>query len=136
MDIGKLRLFSALKEKMDWLGQRQRVLSQSVANANTPDYKPKDLKPLNFDAVLRSADLAHDRKLTPTLTSQAHLTPNANAVEFKNSRKKDYREIHLSGNAVTVEDQMLKVSQTREDHVLTTQLYKKYTGFFKMVLKP
>lgn len=135
MDISKLRLFAAFKEKMDWLGQRQRVLSESVANANTPNYKPKDLKPLNFDAVLRSADLAHDRKLTTTLTSQAHLTPSANAVEFKNSRKKDYREISLSGNAITLEDQMLKVSQTREDHVLTTQLYKKYTGFFKMVLK-
>ena len=32
--------------KMDWASQRQKVLSQNVANADTPDYREKDLKKL------------------------------------------------------------------------------------------
>ncbi len=40
----KLDLFQAIAKRMSWLGQRQNVLSQNVANADTPNYVPQDLK--------------------------------------------------------------------------------------------
>ena len=48
MDLQNLTLFQMSEEKMRWLAQRQSVLSENIANANTPDYMPSDLKPLKF----------------------------------------------------------------------------------------
>jgi len=45
---GKPGLFHLLGQRMDWLGQRQKVLAQNIANADTPDYVPHDLKPQEF----------------------------------------------------------------------------------------
>jgi flagellar basal-body rod protein FlgB len=42
-----------ISRRMDWLSQRQTVLSQNVANADTPNYQPRDLKTLDFRAELR-----------------------------------------------------------------------------------
>lgn len=44
MDIGKLGMFANLKEKMDWLTQRQEVIAQNIANSDTPHYRANDLK--------------------------------------------------------------------------------------------
>lgn len=38
-------IMSLMKDKLAYLGQRQAVLAQNVANANTPGYKAKELAP-------------------------------------------------------------------------------------------
>ena len=38
MDLGDIKLFQALNARMSWLTDRQRVLAQNVANADTPNY--------------------------------------------------------------------------------------------------
>ncbi|MEK9971209.1 MAG: flagellar basal body protein, partial [Ferrovibrio sp.] len=43
MDLDKINVIKAITRRMDWLGERQRVLAENVANADTPGYKPKDL---------------------------------------------------------------------------------------------
>lgn len=136
MDINKLKLFAALNEKMDWLGQRQRVLTQNIANANTPDYKPKDLKPTDFRAALKLAD-SGNRALRTTATSEKHIMTGAAASpNFRESLKRDYRETTAAGNSITLEDQMNNLAQNTDENRLASQLYKKYAGMFRMVLKP
>ena len=136
MDINKLKLFAALNEKMDWLGQRQRVLTQNIANANTPDYKPKDLKPTDFRAALKQADTSN-RALRTTATSPQHVMTGATASpNFRENLKRDYRETTPAGNSNTLEDQMNNLAQNADENRLASQLYKKYAGMFRMVLKP
>src|SRR5262249_59309213 len=48
MDISGLGLFRMITQQLHWLGQRQDVLSQNVANADTPGYQARDLKPLSL----------------------------------------------------------------------------------------
>ena len=48
MDVSSIPLLSLLKERMAWLSQRQDLLSQNVANADTPGYTAHDLKPVDF----------------------------------------------------------------------------------------
>ena len=48
-----LTLFAAVKKRLNWLGQRQEILAQNISNADTPDYKAKDLKPYAFRDLLR-----------------------------------------------------------------------------------
>ena len=52
MDLGNLKLFKMAMTQMDWAAQRQKVLSQNIANADTPGYQPHDLKKLDFKHVL------------------------------------------------------------------------------------
>jgi outer membrane protein OmpA-like peptidoglycan-associated protein len=49
VDINKLALFSIVKKRMNWLSQRQEVLSQNIANSDTPEYK---LKTGRYSALL------------------------------------------------------------------------------------
>ena len=52
MDFSKINLFKALSRKMAWLSDRQEVLAQNIAEANTPGYKAKDIKPADFRDIL------------------------------------------------------------------------------------
>ncbi|MHA1152522.1 MAG: flagellar basal body protein, partial [Alphaproteobacteria bacterium] len=38
---------------MEWLSQRQKVLADNIANADTPNYQPRDLNPSEFQRILR-----------------------------------------------------------------------------------
>src|SRR4051794_33755352 len=38
-----------LRTRMQWHQERQRLLSENVANSDTPNYRPRDLAPLQFD---------------------------------------------------------------------------------------
>ena len=49
MAITDLPLFSMLRTRMQWHQERQRLLAENVANADTPNYRPRDLAPLQFD---------------------------------------------------------------------------------------
>ena len=53
-ELSSLGLFQAVKKRLNWLGQRQEVLAQNIANADTPDYRSADLKPYNFGAKMRN----------------------------------------------------------------------------------
>ena len=55
-ELSSLGLFQAVKKRLNWLGQRQEVLAQNIANADTPNYRASDLKPYNFRELLRRED--------------------------------------------------------------------------------
>ena len=71
MNLQKLPIFAMLTSKMGWLNERQRVLSQNIANADTPGYTPKDLKPVNFAREVA----ATERKLKVAATAPSHIAP-------------------------------------------------------------
>ena len=48
MPISDMPIFSMLRTRMQWHQERQRVLAENVANADTPKFRPRDLKPLDF----------------------------------------------------------------------------------------
>ena len=51
MAITDLPLFSMLRTRMQWHQERQRLLSENVANSDTPNFRPRDLAPLSFDRM-------------------------------------------------------------------------------------
>ena len=56
MSLTDSGILSLMSQKLSYIGQRQTVLSQNVANANTPGYKAKDLTPFTtFADTLKSA---------------------------------------------------------------------------------
>ena len=49
MAINDLPILSALRTKMQWHQERQRVLAENISNANTPNFRPSDLVQPKFD---------------------------------------------------------------------------------------
>ena len=139
MDLGNLKLFHAMKENMDWLSQRQRVISQNIANADTPNYEVKDLKTLDFKKViseLNDRSLSNGTKaISLTLTNEAQIKGTLATGGFKTKRMNREFETTITGNGVKLEDQAFKMSQTSDAYKLSTQLYKKYTDLMRMAVK-
>lgn len=127
MDYANLTLFHGLAERMRYLSERQNLIAQNIANANTPDYTAKDLKPVDFANVLAH----HEGKLNMAITNPAHISP-ALQSNFAAVQKTKSFETTLSGNNVVIEEQMQKLAQNTSDYQETTALYKKLAGLVKL----
>lgn len=132
MSLQNIGLFQALNAKMNYLDQRQQVLSQNIANANTPDYKPKDLTKVDFGVVLK--EVTKDNAVRPATTSPMHM-PNAGQIDDADSRKmKKTYDVTPTGNAVVMEEQMVNASKTNIDFNLMTSLYQKNVSMIRIAL--
>jgi flagellar basal-body rod protein FlgB len=130
MDFTKLPLFERLSERMGWLNARQDVLSQNVANADTPSYTPKDLKAQSFGDQLQKL-----AAVQPELTSPMHLQGTIPVEKGPGSEKtKTQYESSPSGNSVILEEQMMKVQQTQMNYQLITSLYRKHVDIMKRAI--
>ncbi len=130
MDLNKIPLLKMISTQMDWLNQRQKVLSQNIANADTPDYQARDLVPLDF------ADLARgqSRKLKMAVSSPSHIDdPNSRDGAYRGKKDKDFIS-EPSGNSVVLEEQAMLVSATQVDYELMTRLYRKHVGMLRTAL--
>jgi flagellar basal-body rod protein FlgB len=118
-----LPLVDQLKSKMQWLQARQKVLAENVANADTPRFKPHDLKPMSSPGL----GVAIDR------TNPAHLGPSAASAGADPKNAKRF-ETSPSGNSVTLEDEMMKISETQMDFQTVASLYGKSLGLLKIAI--
>jgi flagellar basal-body rod protein FlgB len=126
MDPGRLGLFRLAEQRMEWLDQRQRVLAQNIANADTPNYAPRDLMP--FETRLQRLAAAR-----PAETQAGHL-PGARPGPAVARIDRDRHETTLDGNRVALDEQLMKVSDTEIHQGLTASLYRKYLGLFRIAL--
>ncbi len=129
---GKINIFEALVRRMSWLGQRQQVLTQNLANADTPDYVPQDLKADSF-ARLLTQRLA---PVEPATTNAAHLR-GTNQKPARPAGGEDQRErfeTAPSGNAVVLEEQLIKIAETQMDYQTMTNLYRKHIQMLRSAL--
>lgn len=131
MDLNKVTLFGMLKGRMGWLARRQEVLAQNIANADTPMYKPKDLQPLDFKRYLRGTQA----RIPLATTSPKHFAGTRNSMSpFSDLKNQKNYETAPNGNAVVLEEQMVKISETQLQHNLSTELYRKHIGMIKIAL--
>lgn len=130
----KAPLFELLSARMRWLGERQAVLGQNIANADTPGYRPKDLREDAFARLVEGAAGA-SRRLPLEVSDAAHLGASANARVDLAARPQDGTfEVSPDGNAVVLEEQMAKMARTAMDHQLSSNLYRKYLAMVRTAL--
>ncbi|MFT5486882.1 MAG: flagellar basal-body rod protein FlgB [Paracoccaceae bacterium] len=130
MDLSNLKLFQMASKRMDWLSKRQQVLSQNIANSDTPGYGPKDLKQLNFQEMLRP----QLKRSTLQKTSSMHIEAMRKDPKYRNDSKKDVYETAPGGNSVILEEQLTKVSETQANHRLASNIYSKQLAMIKIAL--
>jgi flagellar basal-body rod protein FlgB len=124
MNVDNIGLFSALKSRMSWLGQRQKVVAENVANASTPGFKPKDLKKQDFAAMVSGADSMQDLGLKAT--NAGHIATDGPPGAAQASRIKALdSETTLDGNSVVLEEQMIKMADSRMQFEAAVGFYQK-----------
>lgn len=134
MELTDLPMFGIMRRKMAWLNQRQEVLARNIANADTPDYGARDLK--KFDAR-REIEQRPRTKFSVNVaqTSDRHIEGRRTSAagDFKEAPERRPYETAPAGNAVVLEEQMIKVSESTINHQLVSQLYKKHLQMFRKV---
>jgi flagellar basal-body rod protein FlgB len=129
MDLDKIPFFSLINKRLAWLSQRQDVLAQNVANADTPGYKARDLQEPSFADLVKGAD----SRLQMVATRPGHIGGANAANNFKPVVERDASQT-MNGNSVDLEAELLKVSKTGVDYQFALNLYKKQIGFIKTAL--
>ncbi len=124
MAISDLPIFSMLRTRMHWHQERQRVLAENVANADTPNYRPNDLVEPKF-----ALPAPGPGPLQLVRTDAAHLA-GSNAAPGFPSENRQY-QVRPTGNAVSLEDEMLKVAANQMDYQAATSLYSRSLGLIK-----
>ena len=133
MNLDAIPLLGMIKSRLGYLTERQRVISQNVANSDTPGYVAKDLKPFTFEAAMNSATSAR----APVMTQPGHMTTalGAHGAAGSGVQAKGDTETTLDGNAVTLEDQMMKLTQARMDYDAAIGFYQKSVNLLHIAIK-
>lgn len=138
MELTDLPMFGLVRRRLGWLNQRQEVIAQNIANADTPKYASRDLKAFDFrEALKRSRPDPVHQPVSLTITDPRHIERQSSAGRgpFKVSIENRPYETAPDGNQVVLEEQMVKMNETQATHNVMTQLYRKHMSFFKTVAR-
>ena len=127
MTLSDIPLFDMMKSKLGYVSQRERLISQNVANANTPGYTPKDLKVFTIPEAGGALAMVQ-----PARTDSAHLSASSETTgEWKTITSAD-SETKLDGNKVSVQDEMAKLTASRMDYEMVIGFYEKSIQMYRM----
>jgi flagellar basal-body rod protein FlgB len=132
MSINDIPVLSALRTRMQWHQERQRVLAENVSNSDTPNFKPRDLVQPKFDPKGVSA-AGSMGSLAMMQTGTSHIAASGGGQSFAQDRKVAF-ETRPAGNAVNLEDEMLKVSANQMDYAAATSLYSRSLHLLKTAI--
>ncbi|WP_142847856.1 flagellar basal body rod protein FlgB [Telmatospirillum sp. J64-1] len=128
--LNKLTLFQMARTRMDWVAKRQEVLAQNIANADTPKYQPRDVKALDF-----KSHLGQQPQVAAAVTNPRHVVSEPLIHRVAEVRK-DGRpyESTIDGNAVVLEEQMVKLSEAKGAYDLAANLFQKHVKMIRTAL--
>lgn len=130
MGVADLPLLGQIKGRLTWLDERQRVIAQNVANSDTPGYVARDLAvPKDFAAAMRNGPVTLAR------TQAGHIAPPSPAARYSTVTAPD-SETTLDGNSVVVEEQMLKMTESRMAYEAAIGFYQKSMALLRMAARP
>jgi len=140
MTIQDIGLFQAISSKVDFLSQRQSVISQNIANADTPGYRPQDLVEVDFSGMLQkelngNKSAVNVTNVSLAATDGAHMGLNgAEQGDARARKQKDLYEVAPAENSVILEEQLLNAGRNSMDYNMMINLYQKQVGMFRIAL--
>ncbi|MBR9825802.1 MAG: flagellar basal body rod protein FlgB [Alphaproteobacteria bacterium] len=130
-----------LQQNMRYASDRQQVISNNVANANTPGYTPQDISQSEFQRAVES-QMRGRRTGNGTLmmsTSQGtHMAGRTDTTAGRAWSTADTpdSETTVNGNSVVLEEQMVRATETRMRYESALSLYQKSIGLLRMAVRP
>ena len=127
MPISDIPLFSMLRTRLQWHQERQKVLAENVANADTPNYRPLDLVTPKFQMGTPGPAPVQLARTDP-----GHLAGFSDAGDFPNNPNQ--YQVRPAGNAVNLEDEMMKVAANQMDYQAASSLYSRSLALLKTAI--
>lgn len=148
MNLAEIPVFAMLRNRLGYLSERQKVLAQNVANANTPNYISKDLKPFSFEAHVRS-QTGQSMQAAPSsigsvpsisTTQAAHIPLPGTFQRMRTGG--DFKpqetpgpEVTLNGNSVVLEEEMIKITDARMSYDAAIGFYQKSLNLLRLATR-
>jgi len=135
MAITDIPILSMLRTRLQWAQERQRVLAENVANADTPRYHARDLSPLKFDDTSAAPGMAGAASNVALATTEpGHIAGlGLSRGTFRAESKGNY-EVRPAGNAVNIEEEMMKVAANQMDYQAASAVYLRSLSLIKTAL--
>ncbi|MBB2963902.1 flagellar basal body rod protein FlgB [Methylobacterium sp. R2-1] len=111
-------LFDLASQHARYLATRQATIAGNVSNANTPDYKARDVLP--FAQVLARTGLEMSS------TASSHLEAQGARIPVREAKASETWEVLQSSSAVSLEQEMLKAGDVSRQHNLDTAVVKSF----------
>ena len=113
-----LSYFNLASARMEWLTERQQVVAENVANADTPGFKARDIESFS--------EMVEDRRTSSaTRTHPGHLGGGDSETTYEVTNDDAAWAESPDGNTVVLEQQALKSAEVADTYGLVTQLYRK-----------
>jgi flagellar basal-body rod protein FlgB len=136
MGINISRSHDLMQSAMDFRAARQDMIAGNIANADTPFYRPRDIR---FEEVLaqKSASIFADKAQTLTMsrTNGAHLDGSGSASDSKPTTF--FRDGHMArndGNSVDLDVETSEMAKNSTMFNALTAALKKDSAIFKSVI--
>ncbi len=134
MTIQDIGLMQAIGAKMDYLNQRQSLIAQNVANADTPGYRPRDLVDVNFADMLKEQTQTNVKSVSVQATNASHISSSQETGSVNSRKSREPYEVAPAGNSVVIEEQLVNAGQNAMDYNLMVNILQKQVGLFKIAL--
>lgn len=105
MNLDTSNLFELASHRLKWLSDRQKVVSENIANADTAGFRAKEVE--GFEDYLKTA-------------SAETVAPDVMVLETEATWGED-----LSGNNIVLEEQILNAQETAGQYRVAANLYRK-----------
>lgn len=129
MDLNNLSIINMAKANMDYLKERQVILAENVANANTPGYLAKDIEKPDFAQELKNT-------VSMRVTNEMHFaglpSQGLGKAGYQVYTPKPTAALTIDGNGVILEDQLNEISKTKSEYNRMITLYGKYKSMLSV----
>ena len=136
MSVEISRTYELLETALNSRSARQKMISSNIANADTPNYKPRDI---NFEQALiaKKASLlkSDTNSLKMAQTDSNHLKPKSESSNTKPTLF--FRDGHMArndGNSVDIDVETTELSKNSIMYNALVSAMKKDTLIFKSVI--
>ena len=130
MDLTQFTLIQTLARRLDWATERQSVLAQNIANADTPNYRAQDVEAFG-DVMARAATAG---SLQPVRTAPAHMHGRGAVMDARIQAMMDTPEVSPSGNNVSLEQQLMELTDTAAQHRMALDLFRRHTALLRIAV--
>jgi flagellar basal-body rod protein FlgB len=135
--LDNIALFNGMKQGMDYMTVRQRVIAQNISNADTPYYKAHAVNEPNFKKTMNrymggALIVPEGKKLLIEKTDSSHIAERRSVGRRPNGvEDRETYEVKPSRNAVVLEEQMIEGGENMSRYQLVTGLYQRHVGMLK-----
>ncbi|MBV6656488.1 MAG: flagellar basal body rod protein FlgB [Devosiaceae bacterium] len=124
--------FSALKTQMRWHSERQSLIAENIANADTPGFTARDLERIDHEA---RNTVGSPMAVAPSRTDVKHIQgATLSTSEINRGQRVESFEVTPEGNSVVLEEEVMKMTTNQLDYQAVASLYQKSLSMIRLAI--